>query len=113
MTAEIREDAMAAYVEAHPDYVDDGGVPPYDEEQLPGCSGDIVSKWVWTHYGVPDWFEYYCNTLTGYHKTMAYSFYGFQYFFLDGTPWEGQSAAEATGNQWEGLAFWLYLPSDD
>lgn len=113
MTAEIREDAMASYVEAHPDYVDDGGVPPYDEELLPGCSGDIVSMWVWTHYGVPDWFEYYCNTLTGYHKTMAYSFYGFQYFFLDGTPWEGQSAAESTGNQWEGLAFWLYLPSDD
>lgn len=83
------------------------------EPLLPELSGDAAKRWVWARYGVPDWFEYYCNTLTGYHKTMAYSFYGFQYFFLDGTPWEGQSAAKATGNQWEGLAFWLYLPSDD
>lgn len=83
------------------------------EPLLPELSGDAAKRWAWARYGVPDWFEYYCNTLTGYHKTMAYSFYGFRYFFLDGTPWEGQSAAEATGNQWEGLAFWLYLPSDD
>ena len=113
-----RASSMELYKNANPDYVDDGGVPPYDEsliseDLIGGCSGDVVEKWVWEHYGVPDEIEYYCDTLTGYHKLMYYSFYGFQYFFPDGTPWEGQRVAYGTGSNFEGLEFWRFLPSDD
>lgn len=112
-----RASSMELYKNANPDYVDDGGVPPYDEsliseDLIGGCSGDVVEKWVWEHYGVPDEIEYYCDTLTGYHKLMYYSFYGFQYFFPDGTPWEEQSVAYGTGSNFEGLEFWRFLPSD-
>ena len=112
-----RASSMELYKNANPDYVDDGGVPPYDEsliseDLIGGCSGDVVEKWVWEHYGVPDEIEYYCDTLTGYHKLMYYSFYGFQYFFPDGTPWEGQRVAYGTGSNFEGLEFWRFLPSD-
>ena len=113
-----RASSMELYKNVNPDYVDDGGVPPYDEsliseDLLGGCSGDVVEKWVWEHYGVPDEIEYYCDTLTGYHKLMYYSFYGFQYFFPDGTPWEEQRVAYGTGSNFEGLEFWRFLPSDD
>ena len=113
MDVDRRALQMKFYLKSHPDYVDDGGVPPYDEELLPQGSGDVVQRWVWKHYGIPDLLEHYCNTLTGYHKTMAYSFFGFQYFFLDGTPWDAPEEAYVDASCYDGMEFWRFLPSDD
>ena len=113
MDVDRRALQMEFYLKSHPDYVDDGGVPPYDEELLPQGSGDVVQRWVWKHYGIPDLLEHYCNTLTGYHKTMAYSFFGFQYFFLDGTPWDAPEEAYVDASCYDGMEFWRFLPSDD
>ena len=108
---EARASWIVSYRAKHPDYVDDGGVPPYDETCLPGASTDVVEQWVWEHYGVPDRAEYYCDTLTGYHKLM-YSFYGSQYYFPDGTPWNPPEEAYDNDDEPFGLEFWRFLPSD-
>ena len=108
---EARASWIVSYRAKHPDYVDDGGVPPYDETCLPGASTDVVEQWVWEHYGVPDRAEYYCDTLTGYHKLM-YSFYGSQYYFPVGTPWNPPEEGYDNDDGPIGLEFWRFLPSD-
>ena len=110
---EMRATQMVSYRVKHPDYVDNGGVPPYDENLLPLGSYDPVVSWVWEHYAVPERLVRYRNTLTGYHKTMAYSFFGFQYFFLDGTPWDAPEEAYVDASCYDGMEFWRFLPSDD
>lgn len=108
-----REIAMNLYYkEAHPDYVDDGSVPPYDEDLLPLGSYDPVVAWVWEHYAVPERLVRYRNTLTGYHKTMYYTYVGKKYFFLDGTQWV-QPYEVSEDEIIDGSPFWLYLPSED
>lgn len=107
---------MLFYQNKHPGYEDDGSIPPYDEQSLPGCSGDIVERWVWEHYGVPDLADYYCDTLTGYHKLMYYSSYCLQYYFPDGTQWDAPQEAYDEAPESGGpnsMEFWRFLPSDD
>ena len=107
---------MLFYQNKHPGYEDDGSIPPYDEQSLPGCSGDIVERWVWEHYGVPDLADYYCDTLTGYHKLMYYSSYCLQYYFPDGTHWDAPQEAYDEAPESGGpnsMEFWRFLPSDD
>lgn len=112
---EMRATQMVSYRVKHPDYVDNGDVPPYDETCLPGASCDVVEAWVWEHYGVPDLADYYCDTLTGYHKLMYYSSYCLQYYFPDGTHWDAPQEAydEAPENGGpNSMEFWRFLPSD-
>ena len=113
---EMRATQMVSYRVKHPDYVDNGGVPPYDETCLPGASCDVVEAWVWEHYGVPDLADYYCDTLTGYHKLMYYSTCTRQYYFPDGTPWDAPQEAYDEAPESGGpnsMEFWRFLPSDD
>ena len=110
-TEQEREWFISRYLDAHPDYVDDGGVPPYDENMIPQGSMDMIIAWIFERYGVPVEFVRYYNTITGYRKMMTYVPGTRQYYTMDGTPWE--RPYEMDGDEvTEGSPFWLYLPPD-
>ena len=110
-TEQEREWFISRYLDAHPDYVDDGGVPPYDEDMIPQGSMDMIIAWIFERYGVPVEFVRYYNTITGYRKMMTYVPGTRQYYTMDGTPWE--RPYEMDGDEvTEGSPFWLYLPPD-
>ena len=110
-TEQEREWVISRYLDAHPDYVDDGGVPPYDEDMIPQGSMDMIIAWIFERYGVPVEFVRYYNTITGYRKMMTYVPGTRQYYTMDGTPWE--RPYEMDGDEvTEGSPFWLYLPPD-
>ena len=107
-----REEMVQWYQRQHPDYQDDGGVPPYDEDMIPQGSMDMIIAWIFERYGVPVEFVRYYNTITGYRKMMTYVSGTRQYYTMDGTPWE--RPYEMDGDEvTEGSPFWLYLPPDD
>ena len=111
-TEQEREWFISRYLDAHPDYVDDGGIPPYDEDMIPQGSMDMIIAWIFERYGVPVEFVRYYNTITGYRKMMTYVPGTRQYYTMDGTPWE--RPYEMDGDEvTEGSPFWLYLPPDD
>ena len=110
-TEQEREWFISRYLDAHPDYVDDGGIPPYDEDMIPQGSMDMIIAWIFERYGVPVEFVRYYNTITGYRKMMTYVPGTRQYYTMDGTPWE--RPYEMDGDEvTEGSPFWLYLPPD-
>ena len=111
-TEQERKWFISRYLDAHPDYVDDGGIPPYDEDMIPQGSMDMIIAWIFERYGVPVEFVRYYNTITGYRKMMTYVPGTRQYYTMDGTPWE--RPYEMDGDEvTEGSPFWLYLPPDD
>ena len=111
-TEQEREWFISRYLDAHPDYVDDGGIPPYDETLLPQGSGDVVITWINQRYHIPERYVRYRNTITGYVKTMGNLFATREYFFLDGTTWERPYEPDEE-DSFVISPFWLYLPPDD
>ena len=102
--------AVAWYQSVHPDYVDDGSIPPFDETLLPMCCGVSIEGWIFEQFGVPADVIRYVNTLTEYHRTMYHQ--GLCYFFPDGTQWV-QPYEVSEDEIIDGSPFWRYLPSDD